>query len=160
MKPLSFATSSAFTAKSIRRLRDAFPARELLLPAVVIAERLRQLRVKHGDNFDPELIDQFLNDSYLALLIAPFKQSVGERFAELAASLGTSWIPVWPEQRRNVAKHPCGERCRWVDHAVTALAKATGAILVTRDTRILDTCRGDPGFYPEARRPEELLSHD
>lgn len=157
MKPLVFDTSAAFGARGVRRLRDVFPTRTFFLPTLVITERVRQLRVEHGEGFDPELIDQFLDNEYLDLEIVPFGRDAGQRLAELAATFGNNWKPVWPEYQRNVAIHPCGERCRLVDHAVTAIALATGSVLVTSDQRVIDDCRSAPDRYPEAKKPEELL---
>lgn len=157
MKPLLFDTSAAWSVKDLRRLREAYPERQFFVPSVVVGEKLNELRRRYGNDFDMGPVRQFLGNDRLRLTVVEFDLAAAEILAEIASRHGDGWYPEWPEQRRNVRKKPCGERCRWVDHAVAALAKTRDAVLVVEDGRIIDDCRADPGFFPLARRIEELL---
>lgn len=53
MKPLLSDTSAVWTSGSVRKLRDRFPDRDLLVPTVVVSERLRHLTQKTNTSCPP-----------------------------------------------------------------------------------------------------------
>lgn len=147
-QPLLFDTCVAWKAGLLKELREKYKNCAFLLPSLVIFERTRKLRIEHGRHFDQNLIDQFLKHEFLRFEIVPFDEKAAHILAELTASFGTKWTPTWPTQERNVAKNPCGERCRLADHCVTAMAKRHKAVLVTEDQQIITVCKNNSNFFP------------
>ncbi len=133
--PLCFDTSAIFGVRQgpalLRDVRKRFPERELILPAWVIAERVRQLRSQMGLRFDPQVIRAFLSDAELNLRLAEFNAD-----AALTGWLAvTSDLPgLWGwEGLTHAVERPCAQRCRSGDYFVAAIAASHGAILVTDD---------------------------
>lgn len=131
--PLCFDTSSAFGVSLLRLARRAFPEHELILPAWVVAERVRQFQREKGPAFDIEVIRTFLHDPVLNLKIAPFDEKTAT----------TGWLAVtatlagpWGWERIVSETRPCAHRCRSGDYIVAAVAVSTGALLVTDDTEL------------------------
>ena len=160
--PLCFDTSAVFGSREaprfLRQVRDRFPGRMLIIPAWVVAERVRQLRIKYGNEFDPSMIRrEFLNAKTLDLFVAPFDEDV--------ALLG--WVEVtgrftdeewsWENHplKRSSKNLPCAERCRSGDHAIYATASAHRALLVTNDDGLLEQVKRD-GYLPGAVSKECL----
>lgn len=138
--PLCFDTNSIYGKIEgpalLMKIRERFRSRKLLIPAFVVAERIRQLKAEKGDKFNRSWIEDFLSDEDLKLQVLPFDQEVAlggwldvvGRFSDKA----WSWKTQPPEKPR-----PCAERCRTGDHIVYALALTHGALLVTDDKELL-----------------------
>ncbi|MDG4594583.1 MAG: hypothetical protein P9F75_02640 [Candidatus Contendobacter sp.] len=150
--PLCFDTNAIFGSRAgpelLRKIRERFRARKLLIPAWVVAERSRQLKMQYGTRFNRSLIEGFLADPELELELLAFDRDVAlsgwldvvERFQD------NEWR--WEEQPTSKPR-PCAERCRTGDHIVYALALAHRALLVTGDKPLLRQVAAD-GAYPGA----------
>ncbi|MDS4060272.1 MAG: hypothetical protein RKP73_17135 [Candidatus Contendobacter sp.] len=150
--PLCFDTNSIYGKKEgpllLMKTRERFQSRKLLIPALVVAERSRQLKAEMGDKFKRSSVKSFLSDEDLKLEVASFDEKV---------ALG-GWLNVvgrftnleWDWKRQPPEKpRPCAERCRTGDHIVYALALTHGALLVTGDGGLLKQVAAD-GTYPGA----------
>ena len=148
--PLYLDTTVLRHVRLISSLRATFPDRTLCVPTVAHFERVRQLRLKWGDNFEPAEIRSFIETHDLTLV--PFDQQVADQIAKMAEWVeqhGQKWIPEWPEQRTNVAKNPCGQRCRLGDYAIAATAKVHGGILLSDDEALRTASNKYPDLFPQ-----------
>lgn len=159
--PLYLDTTVLRHVRLIASLRATFPDRALCVPAVAHFERVRQLRLKWEDNFDPAEIQSFIETHDLTLI--PLDQQVADQIAKMAEWVeqhGQKWIPEWPEQRTNVAKNPCGQRCRLGDYAIAATAKVHRGILLSDDEALRIASNEHPDLFPEtvsSAQADELL---
>jgi hypothetical protein len=145
--PLCFDTNVVFvngaTRRFLDRIRERFPTRHMLLPALVIAERTRQLREKYRESYDPLQVDNFLNDDKLKLKVVSFNRILAT----------THWLDVvsiydkkaWQER----------ERSRFADHGIYASARARSAILVTGDGELRARLLAD-NYTPGTITADEL----
>lgn len=144
--PLCFDTNSIWgereAPRHLRRIRRRFPRRRLLIPAWVVAERVRQLSERYGDGFEPSLIAAFLDDETTSLEVVPFSRDVSVgAWRKATAKLSRPWD--W-KGGQDPTERPCAERCRSGDYIVYATAIAHGAVLVTDDTAFAEqAARGD-----------------
>lgn len=148
--PLYLDTNILRREPLIAGLRATFPGRALCVPTVAHFERVRQLRLKFGDNFEPAEIWSFIETHDLTLV--PLDQQVADQIAKMAEWVeqhGQKWIPEWPEQRTNVAKNPCGQRCRLGDYAIAATAKIHGGILLSDDEALRTASNEYPDLFPQ-----------
>lgn len=159
--PLYLDTTVLWRERLIAGLRATFPGRALCVPTVAHFERVRQLRRDWKDDFEPAEVQSFIETH--ALTLVPLDQQVAEQIAKMAEWVeqhGQKWIPEWPEQPTNVAKNPCGQRCRLGDYAIAATAKVHGGILLS-DDKLLRTASSDhPDLFPEtvsSAQADELL---
>ena len=156
--PLCFDTNSVWgvveAPRQLRRIRQRFPERRLLVPAWVVAERVRQLAVSYGSEFKPELISAFLDDESTALEIVPFSAATSLHAWRLATSkLSQSWD--WKDGTETT-KRPCAERCRSGDYLVYACAIEHHALLVTEDKVLAKQAKSD-GRLPGIVSMSQLL---
>lgn len=156
--PLCFDTNAIFGSRAgpelLRKIREHFRARKLLIPAWVVAERSRQLKMQYGTKFNRSLIEGFLADPELGLELLAFDRDVAL----------SGWLDVvgrfsdkewgWKTQPSEKPR-PCAERCRTGDHIVYALALTHGALLVTGDGGLLKQVAAD-GAYPGAIDVDQL----
>lgn len=148
--PLYLDTTVLWRESLIAGLRETFPGRVLCIPTVAHFERVRQLRLKWKDNFDPAEVRTFIEAH--ALTLVPFDQQVAEQIAKMAEFVeqhGQKWIPEWPEQRTNLAKNPCGQRCRLGDYVIAATAKVHGGILLSDDEALRAASNEHPDLFPQ-----------
>jgi len=145
-------------------IRDYFPNRRLIIPAWVIAERLRQLMVEYGSGFQFSKVRYFLEGlKKHKIEIVAFDIDVVFREEEIISD----WLKVvgqfedkeWDWAKRPLPKirkdQPCAQRCRTGDHIVYAIALRHSALLVTKDDPLLNQVLKD-GTYPGAIHAEEL----
>jgi hypothetical protein len=147
--PLCFDTNALYRPAAARKLlertRARFPARDLLMPVWVIAERTRQLRQQFGSAYNNNLINDFLDDRTLALKIVAFDREVAM----------THWLDIvsvydkaaWQER----------ERSRFADHGIYASARARAALLVTGDEELRQRLTAD-NYLPGTITADELKS--
>jgi predicted nucleic acid-binding protein len=148
--PLYLDTTVLWRERLIAGLRATFPGRALCVPAVAHFERVRQLRLKLRDSFDPAEIRTFIETHDLTLVA--LDQQVADQIAKMAEWVdqnGQRWIPEWPEQRTDVAKNPCGQRCRLGDYAIAATAKVHGGILLSDDETLRMASNEYPDLFPQ-----------
>jgi predicted nucleic acid-binding protein len=148
--PLYLDTTVLWRERLIAGLRATFPGRALCVPAVAHFERVRQLRLKLRDSFDPAEIRTFIETHDLTLVA--LDQQVADQIAKMAEWVdqhGQRWIPEWPEQRTDVAKTPCGQRCRLGDYAIAATAKVHGGILLSDDETLRTASNEYPNLFPQ-----------
>ena len=156
--PLCFDTCAIYgentALKFLESVRKRFPQRRLLIPTWVVAERVRQLKVEHGENFRLSLVMGFLKKPDLKLELSPFDESVALN----------GWLDVvgrfqdseWDwKGRKTLDSQPCAERCRVGDHIIYAVARAHKALLVTEDDGLLKQV-GANGIAPGAVHAREL----
>lgn len=132
--------------KFLRRIRKCFPQRDLLLPAFVIAEAIRQLKLdlmEQGIQYDQIFVDNFLNDRDLAIKIIDFNRDV--TYPHWLDVVGCYTDADWDET----------QKARFADHGMYASARARGAILVTNDKKLRRTIKGD-GYHPGAITKDAL----
>ena len=150
--PLCFDTNAIFGKTSSTHLlesaRKRFPERRLLIPAWVVAERGRQLKIEYGEEFDSSVIETWLNKLSIKAEVLAFDQEValGKWLDVVGRFQNSEWS--WTGQPLS-EKRPCAERCRTGDHIVYALALTHGALLVTGDEGLLEQVAAD-GAYPGA----------
>ena len=148
--PLYLDTTVLWRERLIAGLRATFPGRALCVPTIAHFERVRQLRLKWEDNFDPAEIRTFIEAHELTLV--PLDQRVADQIAKMAEWVeqhGRKWIPEWPAQRTDVAKNPCGQRCRLGDYAIAATAKIHGGILLSDDEALRTASNKYPDLFPQ-----------
>jgi predicted nucleic acid-binding protein len=148
--PLYLDTTVLWRERLIAGLRATFPGRALCVPAVAHFERVRQLRLKLRDSFDAAEIRTFIETHDLTLVA--LDQQVADQIAKMAEWVdqhGQRWIPEWPEQRTDVAKNPCGQRCRLGDYAIAATAKVHGGILLSDDETLRTASNEYPDLFPQ-----------
>lgn len=125
------------------KIRRRGPSRPLIVPAIVVAESVRQLYKRFGDAYNPHLIQVFLDDSVINLKVVDFDR----RTAELhwLACVGRFTEEDWRK----------GQRARFADHAVYAIARSVGAILITQETELREQMEKD-NYQPGWATQEEL----
>lgn len=124
-------------------IRRRGPNRPLIVPAIVVAESVRQLHQRFGDQYNPRLIQGFIDDPNIKLDVASFDRHTAEihwlhcvhRFTE--------------EDWRRV------QRARFADHAVYAVTRSVGAILITADDALQLQLSAD-NYQPGWATKEEL----
>lgn len=138
--PLCFDTNAIFGKTSatdfLESIRRRFPARRLLIPAWVVAERGRQLKIEYGEEFDSSMIETWLKKPSIKAEVLAFDQEValGGWLDVVGRFQNSEWS--WTGQPLS-EKRPCAERCRTGDHIIHALALTHGALLVTNDKGLL-----------------------
>lgn len=169
--PLCFDTSAIYGQRGARRLlqtlRDRFPSRRLIVPALVVSERVRQLKEEFDRSerkFDVEMVKGFLQDPRLRLEITAYDHEIAlGAWVDLAAGLPDQvWKPYF-EIKKTLDRRPCGERCRAGDHLIQATARQHQAILVTNDDVLYQhAARLQPGVVREVelRRRLQLAAID
>jgi predicted nucleic acid-binding protein len=148
--PLYLDTTVLWRARLIAGLRATFPGRALCIPTVAHFERVRQLRLKWRDNFDPAEIQTFIETH--DLILVSLDQQIADHIAKMTEWVeqhGQKWIPEWPEQRTDVAQNPCGQRCRLGDYAIAATAKVRRGILVSDDELLKMASNEHPDLFPQ-----------
>jgi len=104
MHPLCCDTSALYFPATLRRLRQRFPARRILLPVIAYFERQRQLRVRFGPSYRPEVLRQNLLEP-LGVEIVICEESVALLLAEMAERIETRVLSdlagneAWSDQR-------------------------------------------------------------
>lgn len=144
---------------SRERLGDGRP---LLIPTVVIAERVRQFKVELGSSFDPNKVHRFvgyLRDT-LGVEFPCFTEDAAiNGWAVVAGNFSSDeWSWENAPLDRLLSKQrssPCAERCRTADHMIYAIARARGALLVTNDKGLKGQVNHD-GYVPGAITVTEL----
>lgn len=143
--PLCFDTSAIFGLRAGPRLllktRERFPQRSLLVPAWVVAERARQIKVEQGARFNPARLRSFLEDEDLRIEVPVFDREVA--LGAWLAVVGRFSNDQWRGGEQAQEQRPCAERCRLGDHIVFAFAVAHGALLVTGDGGLLEQVERD-----------------
>lgn len=155
--PLYLDTTVLWRARLIAGLRATFPGRALCIPTVAHFERVRQLRLKWRDNFDPAEIQAFIETH--ALTLVPLDQRVADQIAKMAEWVeqrGQKWIPAWPEQCTDVTQNPCGQRCRLGDYAIAATAKVYGGILLSDDELLRMASEEYPNLFPQTLGSDQV----
>lgn len=79
--PLYLDTNILWLAALIGKLRTAFPRRAICVPSIAHFERVRQLRLKWGANFNAAEIETFLNT--YSLILIPFDRQTAHKMAEM-----------------------------------------------------------------------------
>jgi hypothetical protein len=79
--PLYLDTTVLWRASVIAKLRAAFPQRAICVPSMAHFERVHQLRLKWGADFDASEIHSFL-DTY-GLTLIPFDHHAADQMAEM-----------------------------------------------------------------------------
>ena len=148
---------SGGTATLLRKLRDLFPERALLIPSFVIAERARQLRVSKGPDYDASVPARFVEQlEQLGVAFPPF--DTGTALVAWPETAGRFPDDRWRwEDAPTGSKRPCGQKCRTGDHIVYAIARAHSAVLVTDDRDLLLQVSAD-GYQPGAVKLSEVRS--
>lgn len=86
--PLCCDTAALYDPSILRQLRQRFPARRILLPAIAYFERQRQLRVRFGPAYRPEVLRQNLLEP-LEIEIVPCEEPVALLLAQMAEQIET-----------------------------------------------------------------------
>jgi hypothetical protein len=112
---------------------------------------VRQLQIEHDIAFDLDVIQDFNTHG---LTLVDLDRAAADLVARMAVRMEQKdrlpWIPSWPEERRDVRHHPCGQRCRLGDYAIAAIAKVKGGVLLTNDREMLAACKRHPDLFPVA----------
>lgn len=144
--PLCFDTNAifgkVFPARFVRTVRERFPRRPLLIPVIVVAESVRQLKVAYQDRFNVNMIRSFLRMPEYGLEVVAFDEEVTL----------DSWLAVTGRFSEVEWER---ERCRTGDHMIYALARSRNALLVTGDKPLRKQIAKD-GVYPGAIETNEL----
>ncbi len=102
--PLCCDTSALYFPGTLRHLRQRFPTRRVLLPAIAYFERQRQLRVRFGSVYRPEVLRQNLLEP-LGIEIVPCEESIALLLAQMVEQVETRALSdltgnqTWPDQR-------------------------------------------------------------
>ncbi len=145
--PLCFDTSAIHGnvagANLLHAIRKQFPAREPIVPAWVVAEKVRQMRLDMGEAFNMAKVRGFLSDPDLKLEVKPFNRNTAiGSWQELVGPFSNEeWR--WEHLPAEYVPRPCAERCRTGDHIVYAIARAHGALLVTDDRGLVAQVQTD-----------------
>ncbi|MBK8252392.1 MAG: hypothetical protein IPK82_06950 [Polyangiaceae bacterium] len=135
--PLCFDTSAVFgksgAPKDLGVIRKRFPTRLLIIPSIVAAERIRQLRADFGTGFNWQLIHNFLDDPKLNLQIYPFAGSTVRARRSHNERTISYWLDVVGAIDKDEWKKR--EKGRFADHAIFAIARESGSILVTSENQ-------------------------
>lgn len=86
--PLCCDTSALYDPATLRRLRQRFPSRHILLPSVAYFERQRQLRIRFGPAYRPEVLRQNLLEP-LEIEIVSCEEPVALFVAQVAEQIET-----------------------------------------------------------------------
>lgn len=148
--PLCFDTSAVRDFKRSVKLLEAclktWPKREILIPAIVVAEQVRHWMRDMRNPFDSEKFASFLSN----YSIPGFDKDVAlESWHTVLSILRPAPPDPWPwrydeppaplSRTRNSS---CAQVCRWPDHAIQAIALRHQALLVTDDGALLDAMSG------------------
>ncbi len=79
--PIYLDTNVLWHAPLIAKLRATFPQRSLCVPSIAHFERVRQLRLEWGEDFDAAEIETFVNTYGLVLI--PFDPQTAHQMAEM-----------------------------------------------------------------------------
>lgn len=97
-------TSALYYPGTLRHLRQRFPARRILLPAIAYFERQRQLRVRFGPAYRPEVLHQnFLEP--LEIEIVSCEEPIALLLAQMVEQIETRALnrltgsQTWPDQQ-------------------------------------------------------------
>jgi predicted nucleic acid-binding protein len=159
--PLCFDTSAIYGnvegARLLQKVRDQFPRRELIIPAWVVAEKLRHMRQRMGANFRMSLVESFLSDQDLRLRVVSFslKTATDAWLGVVKNFTDDEWR--WERLPKEYTPRPCAQRCRTGDHIVYAVAREHRALLVTRDDGFIAQVQRDV-YLPGAVHIQELQS--
>jgi hypothetical protein len=131
----------------LEKLRERFPERELIIPAWVVAEKLRQMKRDKGAKFDMSRVQLFLSDPDLKLRVMPFSlETATDSWLEVVGDFTEdNWS--WERLPNQYTPRPCAQRCRSGDHIVYAIARAHRALLVTQDQGLITQVMQD-GYVP------------
>ncbi len=127
----------------LRRVRDRFPERDLIIPAWVVAEKLRQMKRDKGALFSMARVRAFLLDQDIRLWVVPFGlETATDAWLEVVGNFrDDEWR--WEGLSQEYTERPCVQRCRSGDHIVYATARMHRALLVTQDSGLIDQVRRD-----------------
>jgi len=101
--PICCDTSALYYPTTLRRLRQRFPIRRLLLPAVAYFERQRQLRIRFGPAYRSEVLRQNLLEP-LEIEITPCEEPIALFLAQVVEQIETRALSdltgnqMWPDQ--------------------------------------------------------------
>jgi predicted nucleic acid-binding protein len=116
--PICCDTSALYHPGVLRCLRQSFPERRMLLPVVAYFERQRQLRVRWGAAYRPEVLRQGLLDP-LQVEIASCEESIALLLARITEQVETRALgaltgsQTWPDERsRREAIQACAREMR------------------------------------------------
>jgi hypothetical protein len=159
--PFCFDTSAIYGdvagPRLLKGVRDRFPNRELMIPAWVVAEKLRQMKRARGERLDMVRVRGFLADPDLKLRIMPFgrETATGSWLEVVGNFTDEQWR--WEHLPKQYTQRPCAQRCRSGDHIVYATARTHGALLVTEDDGLIKQVQED-GYEPGAIAIQALQS--
>jgi predicted nucleic acid-binding protein len=134
MHPICCDTSALYFPSTLRRLRQRFPTRRVLLPAIAYFERQRQLRVRFGPVFHPEVLRQNLLEP-LGIEILSCEEPVALLLAQMA------------EQIETRALSDLAGNHAWSDQqARQNMIRVRAQELRTRQANWTPVLQGEPGF--------------
>jgi len=101
--PVCCDTSALYYPGVLRRLRQRFPGRRIVLPAVAYFERQRQLRIRFGPAYRSEVLRQNLLEP-LEIEIIPCEEPIALFLAQVVEQIETRALSdltgnqVWPDR--------------------------------------------------------------
>ncbi len=186
-RPICCDTSALYHPTPLRQLRRQFPDRRIILPMIAYFERQRQLRVRFGVEYRPDVLRQNLLDP-LEIDIVLCEEPIAVFLARMAEQVEARALndladeSVAQPSRRDLMQRyscdlrnrqanwrpllrgeeglpaPCGQRCRLGDYIIAATARYHSALLLTTDSALLSVFERHADLFPPALSPDEVVA--